>query len=154
MREIFFKRDINTIGSQQFAVGGLYLFFLTADRQQLTIFIIVQDEHFKQQWNSLLTALEPRFGGDLDIQAILFIIGLQELGHGYREYGKDEKMNIMHIAICSLLEPFGYYDYEGRDADNWPHWKATAKLPNLKPGQQQRLMQEAIIEYFEKGELI
>ncbi|MCX6311372.1 MAG: hypothetical protein NT084_07005 [Bacteroidetes bacterium] len=114
----------------------------------------VQDEHFKIQWNSLLATLEPRFGGDLDIQAILFIIGLQELGHGYREYGKDEKMNIMHIAICSLLEPFGYYDYEGRDADNWPHWKATSKLPNLQPGQQQRLMQEAIIEYFEKGELI
>ena len=114
----------------------------------------VQDEYFKKQWELLLTALEPRFGGDLDVQAILFIIGLQELGHGFRVYGKDEKMNIMHVAICSLLEPFGYYDYEGRDADNWPHWKATAKLPNLKPGQQQRLMQEAIIEYFEKGEVI
>lgn len=114
----------------------------------------MQDEHFKQQWNSLLHTLEPRFGGDLDIQAILFIIGLQELGHGYREYGKDEKLNIMHIAICSLLEPFGYYEFEGLDADQWPHWKATAKLPNLKPGQQHRLMQEAIIEYFEKEKLI
>ena len=114
----------------------------------------VQDEYFKQQWGALLLALEPRFGGDLDMQGILFVVGLQELGHGFKEYGKDEKMNIMHVAICSLLEPFGYYEYEGLDAEQWPHWKATSKLPSLKPGQQQRLMQEAIIEYFEKGGLI
>ncbi len=114
----------------------------------------MQDEEFQLKWNKLLDTLEPKFGGDLDIQAILFIIGLQELGHGYREYSKDEKLDVMHVAICSLLESFGYYEFEGRDADNWPHWKATSKLPNLKPGQQQRLMQEAIVEYFEKGELI
>jgi len=114
----------------------------------------VQDEYFKQQWGTLLLTLEPRFGGDLDMQGILFVVGLQELGHGFKEYGKDEKMNIMHVAICSLLEPFGYYEYEGLDAEQWPHWKATSKLPSLKPGQQQRLMQEAIIEYFEKGGLI
>lgn len=114
----------------------------------------MQDEYFKQQWGTLLLALEPRFGGDLDMQGILFVVGLQELGHGFKEYGKDEKMNIMHVAICSLLEPFGYYEYEGLDAEQWPHWKATSKLPSLKPGQQQRLMQEAIIEYFENGGLI
>lgn len=114
----------------------------------------MQDEYFKQQWGTLLLALEPRFGGGLDMQGILFVVGLQELGHGFKEYGKDEKMNIMHVAICSLLEPFGYYEYEGLDAEQWPHWKATSKLPSLKPGQQQRLMQEAIIEYFEKGGLI
>ncbi len=114
----------------------------------------MQDEHFKKQWETLLVALEPRFGGDLDVQAILFIIGLQELGHGYKEYKKDEKMDIMHVAICSLLEPYGFYEYEGLDADKWPHWKPTSKLPNLKPGQQQRFMQETIIEYFEKGEVI
>ena len=114
----------------------------------------VQDEQQQQKWDVLLTALEPRFGGDLDIQAILFIIGLQELGHGFRKYSKDEKLNVMHVAICSLLEPFGYYEFEGRDPDNWPHWKATEKLPHLKPGQQQRLMQDAILEYFEKGEVI
>ncbi|HLG03914.1 MAG TPA: hypothetical protein VI731_09995 [Bacteroidia bacterium] len=112
------------------------------------------DPDLEQKWNDLQKALEPRFGGDLDMQAILFIIGLQELGHGFRKFTKDQKLDVMHIAICTLLEPFGYYEFEGKDADNWPHWKATAKLPHLKPAQQQRLMQEAVIDYFKKNELI
>jgi hypothetical protein len=114
----------------------------------------MEDDHFKRQWQKLLDALEPRFGGDLDVQAILFMIGVQELGQGYRKLKKDEKLDVMHIAICTLLEPYGYYEFEGLDADKWPHWKATAKLPHLKPGQQQRLVQEAIVDYFEKGGVI
>ncbi|HET6990289.1 MAG TPA: hypothetical protein VFJ43_03150, partial [Bacteroidia bacterium] len=68
------------------AVSSLRSFCKIIDRKLPTADYLrkVQDEHFKQQWHSLLTALEPRFGGDLDVQAILFIIGLQELGHGYR----------------------------------------------------------------------
>lgn len=114
----------------------------------------VQDERLEQQWNKLQTALEPRFGGELDMQAILFIIGVQELGQGYRKLKKDEKLDVMHVAICTLLEPYGYYEFEGRDADGWPHWKANSKLPPLKPAQQHRLMQEAVVDYFVKNELI
>jgi hypothetical protein len=106
------------------------------------------------QWKKLMDALEPRFGGDLDMQAILFIIGVQELGKGFRKFTKDQKLDVMHIAICTLLEPFGYYEFEGNDADGWPHWKATAKLPHLKPGQQQRLMEEAVLDYFTRNEVI
>ncbi len=108
----------------------------------------------EERWNTILKRLEPQFGGDLDIQAVLFIIGLQELGHGYKAYKKDQKLDIMHVAVCSLLEPYGYYTFEGRDAENWPHWLPTSKLPHLKPAQQHRLMQEAVIDYFEREELI
>lgn len=121
---------------------------------QPRIFAAVKDEIAEQQWQKLMTALEPQFGGDLDMQAVLFIIGLQELGHGYRKLKKDEKLDVMHVAICTLLEPFGYYEFEGRDADNWPHWKATSKLPHLKPAHQHTLMQDAILDYFVKNGLI
>ena len=115
---------------------------------------MVEESDLQQQWEILLEKLEPRFGGDLDLQAVLFIIGLQELGHGYRKLSKDQKLDVMHIAVCTLLEPFGYYEYEGRDADNWPHWKSTSKLPHLKPAQQHRLMLEAVVDYFRKNEVI
>ncbi|MBI3511140.1 MAG: hypothetical protein HY064_10790 [Bacteroidetes bacterium] len=108
----------------------------------------------KSKWNKLLSALEPQFGSGLDVQAILFIIGVQELGHGFRKLTKEEKVDVMHIAICTLLEPYGYYKFEGRDADNWPHWVATSKLPNLQAGQQNRLIIEAIIDYFSRNEMI
>ena len=114
----------------------------------------MSEDSLRLRWDKLLETLEPRFGGGLDMQAVLFIIGLQELGHGYRKLGKDEKMDVMHIAICTLLEPYGYYEFEGRDADNWPHWKPSSKLPHLKPGQQNRLIIEAMLDYFsEKGML-
>lgn len=115
---------------------------------------MLHDEELEQNWERLMGALEPHFGGDLDLQAILFIIGLQELGGGFRKYKKDEKVDIMHIAICTLLEPIGYYEFEGRDTDGWPHWKPTEQLPHLKPAQQAHLMRQAVVEYFRKQELI
>jgi len=34
----------------------------------------------------------------------------------------------MHIAICTLLAPYGYYEYEGTDEEGWPHWKVKEKI--------------------------
>lgn len=36
----------------------------------------------------------------------------------------------MHIAICRLLEPYGYYEFDFRDADGWPHYKVLKELPS------------------------
>ena len=65
------------------------------------------------------------------------------------EVKKDEKVNLMHIAICKLLEPYGYYEFEYFDNDGWPHYKTLTELPNLKPGEQTVLMKEAIVNYFD-----
>lgn len=109
------------------------------------------DKEFEGKWKTTIDEISEAFGEPLDIQAIIFIIGLQELNKGFRKYSKDQKLEIMHIAICTLLTRFGYYKFEGHDDDGWPHFSATEKLPFLKPGQQLRLMKEAIIDYFEKG---
>ncbi len=106
------------------------------------------DVEFELSWERLVKKISSPYGEELDVQAILFLIGIQELGHGYRKFTKDQKLDVLHIAVCTLLSQYGYYEYEGRDADNWPHWKATEKLPNLKPLQQNHLMRQAIVEYF------
>jgi hypothetical protein len=100
-----------------------------------------------KEWESLLQKLSSQFG-DLDMQGVIFLIGVQELGKGYQKFKKDEKLEVMHVAICTLLEPFGHYEFIGRDEDGWPHWKINEKLPPLKPGQQGMLMKQAIIDYF------
>lgn len=110
------------------------------------------DKELEQEFDKVREALSEQFGQELDMQGILFLVGVQELGKGYRKFKKDEKLNVMHIAICTLLEPYGYYAFEGLDKDGWPHWKVNEKLPPLKPAQQGRLMMQAIVEYFkEKG---
>jgi len=107
-----------------------------------------------ENWKKVTAFFENSYGGEIDLQAILFLIGVQELGKGYQKFNKNQKLDVMHIAICTLLAPYGYYEFDGIDADGWPHWKATDKLPHLKPGQQAQLMKASIIDYCLEKELI
>ncbi|MGB0887052.1 MAG: hypothetical protein ACPGSL_02915 [Vicingaceae bacterium] len=103
-----------------------------------------------KRWLAVEKMVFRRFGEKLDEQTILFIIGLQELGKGEAEYKKEEKLDIIHIGICTVLAPFGYYKAIGKDDEGWPHFKNIKKLPNAMQGEfQQNLLKEAIINYFE-----
>lgn len=105
-------------------------------------------------WEILQTKLKARFDGEMDVDAILFTIGLQELAKPYRKYKKDEKLEVMHIAICTLLEPYGFYEFVGKDEEGWPHWQLKENLPFLDAKQQNKLIIDSIIEYFKKEEFI
>ncbi|MEO4007086.1 MULTISPECIES: hypothetical protein [unclassified Flavobacterium] len=113
-----------------------------------------RDEQLKQRWDTLVKILSERFadGEMLDLDAIIYLIGVQELGKIKTKFKKDEKINLMHIAICRLLEPYGYYEFSFFDEDGWPHYTVKEQLPPLKAGEQSVLMKEAIVNYFlEKG---
>ena len=109
-----------------------------------------RDQKLKDSWDQLLNILSVKFadGDELNLDAIIYLIGVQELGKGKQEFKKDEKVNLMHIAVCRLLEPFGYYEFDFFDEEGWPHFKILEQLPNLKPGEQTILMKEAIVHYF------
>jgi len=115
-----------------------------------------RDTQLKERWEKLVDILSNQFsqGEDLDLDAIIFLIGVQELGQLHREYKKDEKLNLMHIAICRLLEPYGFYEFDFFDEEGWPHYKVKEQLPALKAGEQSVLMKEAIVNYFIEKELI
>ena len=109
-----------------------------------------------QKWNKIVEFFESKFtdGQKPDLDSILFMIGVQELGKGTQKFKKDDKVNLMHIAVCRLLEPYGYYRFDGKDNDGWPQFELIAPLPELKPNEQTILMKKAIIYYFEEQELI
>jgi len=104
----------------------------------------------KSSYEKIVADLSNRFadGETLDLDGVIYLIGVQELGQGYRRFKKDEKVNLMHIAICRLLEPYGYYEFSHYDEDKWPHYAIKEKLPPLKAGEQTRLMKEAVVLYF------
>ncbi len=113
-----------------------------------------RDELLKTRWEVLKQKISVLFGDGeaLDLDAIIYLIGVQELGQGYREFKKDEKVNLMHIAICRLLEPLGFYEFDFFDKDGWPHYIVKEDIPFLKPGEQTVMMNESVIQYFiEKG---
>lgn len=107
-------------------------------------------EEIEKKWSTLIQKLESDFGHLPDIQAVMFLIGLQELGKGYIKANKDQKMEIFHIATCTLLEPYGFYSFVGFDEDGYPHWETKEPLPSLSSGQQLLLFKTAIIDYFSK----
>lgn len=82
------------------------------------------------------------------VEMLLYLIGIQELGSGWQEFSKDDKINLIHIAVCRLLEPFGYYKFTGYDEDGWPQYDQLEDLPELKPNEQKILMKKAIVQYF------
>jgi len=115
---------------------------------------VSRDEQLKNRWEQLVKLLSNQFadGDTLDLDAIIYLIGVQELGKVHQTFKKDEKLNLMHIAICRLLEPYGYYEFEYIDKDGWPHYAIKEELPPLKAGEQSILMKDAIVTYFlERG---
>jgi hypothetical protein len=106
-------------------------------------------------WQKVEFFFEKNFQTDKNtpIEAMLFIIGVQELGSGKQNYSKDDKINIIHIAVCRLLEPYGYYKFSHYDNEGFPHFDAIQNLPKLKPNEQQLLMKRAIIQYFTEEKL-
>ncbi|WP_405208732.1 hypothetical protein [Aquimarina sp. LLG6339-5] len=111
---------------------------------------MTRDEKLKERWEELVMKLSNQFadGDELDLDAIIYLIGVQELGQVHRRFKKDEKLDLMHIAICRLLEPYGYYEFDYFDEEGWPHYIVKEQLPNLKAGEQSILMKEAIVNYF------
>lgn len=109
-----------------------------------------RDIQLKERWEKLVKILSDQFsqGEDLDLDAIIYLIGIQELGKIHQKFKKDEKVNLMHIAICRLLEPYGFYEFDYFDSEGWPHYKVKEELPALKAGEQSVLMKEAIVNYF------
>ncbi|WP_047417219.1 hypothetical protein [Cellulophaga sp. Hel_I_12] len=115
-----------------------------------------RDIQLKERWDILVEKLSIQFadGDTLELDAIIYLVGVQELGKIHNTYKKDEKLDLMHIAICRLLEPYGFYVFDYFDEDGWPHYIVKEELPPLKAGEQSVLMKEAIVTYFVEKEYI
>src|SRR5690606_39101231 len=117
---------------------------------------MARDEHLNKNWEAVKEKLSRQFAGGetMDMDGIIYLIGVHELRLLHRRFKKDHKLDLMNIAICRLLEPYGYYEFDYYDDEGWPHYKVLEKLPALKPGEQSVLMKEAIVNYFLEKEFI
>ncbi|KQS25307.1 hypothetical protein [Dyadobacter sp. Leaf189] len=109
----------------------------------------IEDQPLEAQWEFLLDKLESAVGkrpGDLN--SVLFLIGVQELGQGAKRFTKEQKQDLMHIGICNVLSLSGYYTFEYLDGDGWPHYKLDRALPPGDLMKQESLLKMHVIEYF------
>lgn len=106
------------------------------------------------EWLRIRHLVKDRFGKAAlpDLNAILFVIGIQELGRWQEAFTKEEKQDLMHIAACRLLSYEGYYEFVGRDADGWPHWREIKPFTTKGLKAQETILKESIIRYFKELE--
>lgn len=103
------------------------------------------------EWLQVRHRVKEMMGRDSlpDFRAILFLIGVQELGKWEGEFSKEEKQDLMHIATCRLLEPDGYYTFAGRDQDGWPHYNKQRSFAISGVKEQEQFLIEKMITYFQ-----
>ncbi|MGC4231523.1 MAG: hypothetical protein QM594_00800 [Niabella sp.] len=109
------------------------------------------NDDLQVRWWTLEAKLVERFGKKPDMETILFLIGIQELGVK-EKFTKEQKQDLMHIAICRLLTPSGYYELEGVDKDGWPHYKQLKPMPDLNPFEQENFLKDHVLLYFEEND--
>ncbi|MGB4081126.1 MAG: hypothetical protein WBK38_08140, partial [Bacteroidia bacterium] len=90
----------------------------------------IKEETVKEKWFKIRELFEKKFDKTPDLSAILYVIGLRELGKPQIEFKKEEKVKLMHIATCRVLSTSGHYDLKGVDSNDWPVWELKEKLPN------------------------
>jgi len=126
---------------------------LQADESNLEPFtfatMFIQDD-LQQRWWNLEAKLVERFGKKPDLEAVLFLIGMQETGFVVEKISKEQKQDLMHIAVCTVLGQSGYYIKEGNDEDGWPHYKQLKELPVQDLRDQENFIKDHVLLYFEQ----
>ncbi len=105
---------------------------------------------FDFEWLAVRHKIKDAMGKDElpSMNTILYLIGMQETGVLKDEFTKEEKQDLMHVAVCTLLSQDGFYEFVGRDEDGWPHFKQTTKINVKGVNEQGRFLQEKVIQYF------
>ena len=103
-----------------------------------------------EEWEMILDFFENTFGKrPSEMEPILLMIGVQELGQGHAHFTKEQKQDLLHIATCKVLSYSGFYALEGLDSEGWPHWNLVKPVPTLNLKEQDLLLKAHIVHYFE-----
>ena len=100
------------------------------------------------RWARLIGQLQADFGKVPNLEAVIFLIGVRELGKGVGEFSKEQKVDLMHIGLCAVLAPAGYYELDFLDQEGWPHWKQVKELPGIDIFSQEIFLKSHIVDYF------
>ena len=105
-----------------------------------------------QRWWKLEAKLAERFGKKPDMEAILFLIGIQEFGQIREKFTKEQKQDLIHVAVCTLLSHSGYYEIEKIDEEGWPHFNQLKPMPEMSATEQENFLKDHILQYFASRE--
>jgi hypothetical protein len=111
----------------------------------------VQDD-LQIRWWKLEEKFKEKFGKKPDVEAVLFLLGIQEVRNLKKKFTKEQKQDLMHVAVCMVLAQSGYYEVEKFDDDGWPHFRQLKALPQHNLIEQENFLKDHILLYFENSD--
>ena len=113
---------------------------------------MISSDDLQVRWWKLEQKLMDKFGKKPDLESILFLIGVQEVGGAGHTFTKEQKQDLMHVAVCTILSTSGYYEHEGWDEDGWPHFKQIKEIGQMDLIKQENFMKDHVLLYFSNQE--
>ncbi len=105
-----------------------------------------------REWQVLLQYLEGKFSKRPDMNGVLFLVGLNVLGLGPQDFSKEQKQDLMHIAVCELLSFAEFYEFAGRDDQGWPHYRILRSPQGMSLAEQEAVLRACAVEYFKEAD--
>ena len=110
------------------------------------------NDDLQARWWALEGKLVERFGKKPDLETVLFLIGVQELGQTGNDFTKEQKQDLMHVAVCRLLSVSGFYEIEKVDEEGWPHYRQLKPMPEMTPIEQENFIKDHVLLYFQEND--
>ena len=101
-------------------------------------------------WENFCKWFENKFHFQPEMTNIFFLIGVQELKKGYKDFSRKEKLELIRLGKCKILSIMGYLEHTGFDNEKWPVWEKKSNFTELEKHNEQKILKKGILAYFEK----
>ena len=99
-------------------------------------------------WDNLTAFLEKNFGIEQNLTSVLFLIGIQESGKGFKSYDQQEKTEIIKLAQINLLARENFYiPIKGKD-NGESVWIENPNMSIPTESVLEKLLKSLILDYF------
>ena len=124
------------------------------DAPPISELLAEDDAALKARWDVLIVRLADRFQRTPDIEALLFLIGIQSVGRGYEpELPKERKQSLIMEGSYLAFETLGVYSRVGMERNGFWIWEKNFDLPKMSVEDQEKLLQIGILNYFDEESL-
>ena len=108
-------------------------------------------DNIDQQWDEVLLSMSKHFGVTVNFEFLIFAIGIQERGCGFIDFQKKEKMDLINLAKCRMLERAGFLE-ESEVEDGWPQFNPKLTFLSLNDSEKDAIIKEQMIGYLKANE--
>jgi hypothetical protein len=101
-------------------------------------------------WTELCALLGKQFDLEVDLNGVLFLVGIRERGLTLQPFTKEEKLSLINLGSCTLFLEMGLLEKTGTDPEGWPTFKQKSLAPVIPEERKYKILQDCAVKYFQK----